>query len=102
MVILFCICVGDYQFTYYQLYMYISFNIIRVMKLNGYLVVKSERSRSLSQVLLGVDDVFVAHTLVPCAPFTKRRASVGALITSWVRITGSLRYWRIIRCYTNL
>ena len=32
-----------------------------------------------SQVLLGVDDVFVAHTLVPCAPFMPRRASAGAL-----------------------
>ena len=54
-----------------------------------------------SQVLFGVDDVFVAHTLVPCAPFTPHRASAGALITSRMHITGSLRYGRLIGCYTK-
>ena len=48
-----------------------------------------------SQVLLGVNNVFVAHTLVPCIPFTPRRPSTGVLITSRVHITSSLRYWML-------
>ena len=60
------------------------------MKYNRYLVVNSSVAEGFSQVHLGV-----AHTLVPCAPFTPPRASEGAWITSWVHITGSLRYWML-------
>ena len=51
-----------------------------------------------SQVLLRVYDVFVAHTLVPCAPFTPRRS----LITSRVHKAGSFRFWKLIGCYPKL
>ena len=102
------------QFTYYYQLAYILVSISHIIinyilvSISSDLLNKTDIkwlnlsvAEVISHVLLEVDDVFVAHTLVPCAPFTPRRASAGALTTSRVHITGSLRYWRLIGCYTK-
>ena len=70
---------GHLSWAFYFLYMlgignshiinyYISFNIIRVIKSNRYLVAKFKHSRSLFASALGSWwRLHVAHTLVPCA-----------------------------------